>query len=404
MTRGVSKRNREGISMREVAIVGGGATKAGKREATWRDLVQEAGKQMFESVDNISPNDIEGLLVGAAQPERFVFQAHVAPMIAEYLGIIPKKVIARTELMCGSGQAAIRYAWACIASGMVDLAVAFGVEKMFMPDMAEAQTNMTCVLDREWDGINGLSAPPFFAMTAQRHMLKYGTTKEQMARVSVKNHHYSSMNPLAQFQKEITVEHVLKSPIVAPPLNLFDCSGITDGAAGIVLAPAEDAKKYTDTPMYIIGGGQANVGNAINNLASVTEWVPLKMAVDETLRTAKITIDDIDIAELHDCFTISEIMEYEAFGWCKKGEGGEFIEDGEPYIGGRVAVNPRGGLLGCGHPLGATAILQTIDILQQVRGEVPKGRLVDGAEVAVAHNLSGAANVHSIIAYSRSLR
>jgi acetyl-CoA C-acetyltransferase len=287
---------------------------------------------------------------------------------------------------------------------MVDLAVAFGVEKMFMPDMAEAQTNMTCVLDREWDGINGLSAPPFFAMTAQRHMLEYGTTKEQMARVSVKNHHYSSMNPLAQFQKEITVEHVLKSPIVAPPLNLFDCSGITDGAAGIVLAPAEDAKKYTDTPMYIIGGGQANVGNAINNLASLTEWVPLKMAVDETLRTAKITIDDIDIAELHDCFTISEIMEYEAFGWCKKGEGGKFIEDGEPYIGGRVAVNPRGGLLGCGHPLGATAILQTIDILQQFRGEVPKGRLVDGPEVAVAHNLSGAANVHSIIAYSRSLR
>ncbi len=390
--------------MRKVAIVGGGATKAGKREATWRDLVQEAGKQMFESVDNISPKDVEALLVGAAKPERFVFQAHVAPMIAEYLGIIPTKVIARTELMCGSGQAAIRYAWACIASGMVDLAVAFGVEKMFMPDMAEAQTNMTCVLDREWDGINGLSAPPFFAMTAQRHMLEYGTTKEQMARVSVKNHHYSSMNPLAQFQKEITVEDVLKSPIVAPPLNLFDCSGITDGAAGIVLVPAEDAKKYTDTPMYIIGGGQASVGNAINNLASLTEWVPLKMAVDETLRTAKITIDDIDIAELHDCFTISEIMEYEAFGWCNKGEGGKFIEDGEPYIGGRVAVNPRGGLLGCGHPLGATAILQAIDILQQFRGEVPKGRLVDGAEIAVAHNLSGAANVHSIIAYSRSLR
>ena len=390
--------------MRKVAIVGGGATKAGKREATWRDLVQEAGKQMFESVDKVSPKDIEALLVGAAQPERFVFQAHVAPMVAEYLGIIPKKVIARTELMCASGQAAIRYAWACIASGMVELAVAFGVEKMFMPDMAEAQTNMTCVLDREWDGINGLSAPPFFAMTAQRHMLEYGTSKEQMALVSVKNHHYSSMNSLAQFQKEMTVEDVLKSPVVAPPLNLFDCSGITDGAAGIVLVPAEDAEKYTDTPMYIIGGGQANVGNTINNLVSLTEWVPLKMAVDETLKTAKITVDDIDIAELHDCFTISEIMEYEAFGWCKKGEGGKFIEDGEPYIGGRVAVNPRGGLLGCGHPLGATAILQAIDILQQFRGEVPKGRLVDGAEIAVAHNLSGPANVHSIVAYSRSLR
>jgi acetyl-CoA C-acetyltransferase len=394
----------EGVSMRNVAIVGGGATKCGKRAASWRDMVQEAGKNMFESVDDISPKDVAALLVGAAQPERFTFQVHVAPMVAEYLGITPTKIIATTELMCASGQAAIRYAWACIASGMADIAVAFGVEKMFMKDMAEAQTSMTCVLDREWDGINGLSAPPFFAMTAQRHMFEYGTTKEQMALVSVKNHHYSTMNPLAQFQKEVAVEKVLGSPMVAPPLNLFDCSGITDGAAGVIMVPAEDARKHTDTPLYLVGSGQANIGNVINNLSSITEWIPLKLAVEETLRTAKITIDDIDIAELHDCFTISEIMEYEAFGWCEKGKGGNFIEEGESYVGGKIAVNPRGGLLGCGHPLGATAILQAIDVMQQFRGDVPKGRLVKDAEVAVAHNLSGAANVHSIIAYSRSPR
>jgi acetyl-CoA C-acetyltransferase len=267
--------------------------------------------------------------------------------------------------------------------------------------MAEAQTNMTCVLDREWDGINGLSAPPFFAMTAQRHMYEFGTTKEQMALVSVKNHHYSTMNPLAHFQKEVTVEDVLKSPVVAPPLNLFDCSAITDGAAGIVLVPAEHSKRYTDTPMYIIGSGQASIGNTIGNLASLTEWVPLKLAAKEALRSAKITIDDVDIAEFHDCFTISEIMEYEAFGLCEKGKGGKFIEEGQSYIGGKIAVNPRGGLLGCGHPLGATAILQAIDILQQFRSEVPKGRLVNNAEIALAHNLSGASNVHSIIVYSR---
>ena len=167
--------------MRKVAIIGGGATRCGKREATWRELVQEAGKEMFKSVDNFTPKDVEALIVGAAEPERFVFQAHVAPMVAEYLGITPTKVIARTELMCASGQAAIRYAWACVASGMTDIAVAFGVEKMYMPDMAEAQTNMANVLDREWDGINALSAPPFFAMTAQRHMHEFGTTREQMA-------------------------------------------------------------------------------------------------------------------------------------------------------------------------------------------------------------------------------
>jgi acetyl-CoA C-acetyltransferase len=169
----------------------------------------------------------------------------------------------------------------------------------------------------------------------------------------------------------------------------------------VILVPAEEARKYIDTPMYIIGSGQANIGNAINNLSSLTEWVPLKMAAQEALKSAKITLDDIDIAELHDCFAISEIMEYEAFGWCEKGEGGKFIEEGQSYIGGKVAVNPRGGLLGCGHPLGATAILQAFDILQQFRGEVHKGRLVSGAETAVAHNLSGPANVHSIIVYSR---
>lgn len=387
--------------MRKVAIVGGGATRCGKREATWRELVQEAGKEMFKSVDNLAPKDVEALIVGAAEPGRFVFQAHVAPMVAEYLGITPTKVIARVELMCASGQAAIRHAWACVASGMADVAVAFGVEKMYMPDMAEAQTNMASVLDREWDGINALSAPPFFAMTAQRHMHEFGTTREQMALVSVKNHHYSTMNPLAQFQKEVTVEDVLKSLMVAVPLTLLDCSGITDGAAGVIMVPADDARKYTDTPLYPIGSGQASIGNTINNLASLTEWVPLKLAVKEAFRTAKITLDDVDIAELHDCFTISEIMEYEAFGWCKKGKGGKFIEDGEPYIGGKIAVNPRGGLLGCGHPLGATAILQALDILSQFRGDVPKGRFVKDAEIGVAHNLSGGANVHSIMVYGR---
>lgn len=387
--------------MKKVAIVGGGATKCGKREATWRELVQEAGKAMFDNVDNLSPKEVDALLVGAAQPERFAFQVHVAPMVAEHLGITPRKVIATTELMCASGQAAIRYAAACVANGLADVAVAFGVEKMFVPNMAEAQTNMTCVLDREWDGVNAMSAPPFFAMTAQRHMYEFGTTKEQMALVSVKNHHYSTMNPIAQFQKEVTVEKVLQSPMIAPPLNLYDCSGITDGAAGVVIVPEEDAKRYTDTPLYIIGSGQASVGNAINNLASISEWVPLRMAAKEAFRTARVTLDDVDLAELHDCFTISEIMEYEAFGWCEKGKGGEFIEEGGPYIGGKIAVNPRGGLLGSGHPLGATGILQSIDVLQQFRGEVPDGRYVKGAETAVIHNLSGAANVHSLLVYLR---
>ncbi len=388
--------------MRKVAIVGGGAAKAGKRRASWRDLVQEAGKAMFEDVENLSPKDVDSIFVGAAQPERFAFLSYVAPLVAEYIGVTPRKVLARTELACVSGQAAIRYAWNCVATGMSDIAVAIGVEKMYPPDMAEAQTTMACVLDREWDGVNAFSAPPFFAVTAQRHMHEFGTTKEQMALVSVKNHHYSAMNPIAHFQKEVTVEAVLKSLVVAPPLNLFDCCPMTDGSAGIILVPAEDAMNYTDSPMYPIGSGQCAMGNVINNLASLTEWVPLKRAAKEAWRTAKITKDDVDIAEVHDCFTISEIMEYEGLGFCEKGKGGPFIEEGEPYIGGKVAVNPSGGIMGCGHPLGATSIYHTVEILKQFRGDVDKGRYVKDAEIGIQHSLSGAANQHSIIVYGRA--
>ncbi len=387
--------------MRKVAIVGGGAALAGKRDASWRDLVQEAGKAMFEDVENVSPKDVDSIFVGAAQPERFAFLSYVAPLVAEHIGVTPRKVLARTELACVSGQAAIRYAWNCVATGMSDVAVAIGVEKMYPPDMAEAQTSMACVLDREWDGVNSISAPPFFAITAQRHMYEFGTTEEQMALVSVKNHHYSSMNPIAHFQKEITVEAVLKSPVVSPPLNLFDCCPMTDGSAGIILVAAKDAKKYTDTPMYPIGSGQCAIGNVINNLASLTEWVPLKLAAREAWRTAKTTKDDVDIAEVHDCFTISEIMEYEGLGFCEKGKGGQFIEEGEPYIGGEVAVNPSGGIMGCGHPIGATSIYHTIEILKQFRGDVDKGRHVKGADIGIQHSLSGAANQHSVIVYGR---
>ncbi len=388
--------------MRKVAVVGAGHTKFGKRNAGWRDLVQEAGKLVFDSVDNLEPKDIESFFIGAAQPERFAFLTHVAPLAAEMLGITPSKIIARTELACASGQAAIRYAYASIAAGLTDIALVLGVEKMFMPDMMEAQSNMTCVLDREWDGVNGLSAPPFFALCAQRHMIEYGTTREQMAMVRVKNQKFASKNPLAQFSgKEFRVDDVVRSKPVSPPLCLLDCSGITDGAAALILVEESLAKKFTDAPMYIIGSGQASIGNLINGLPGLANWDACAIAAKEAYRMAGITPDDIDIAETHDCFTISEIIEYEELGFCKKGEGGKFIEEGQSDIGGKVAINTRGGLLGMGHPLGATALSQAIELFWQFRGEVPDYRYVDGAEIGLTHNLSGSASVHSILIYRR---
>jgi acetyl-CoA C-acetyltransferase len=388
--------------MRNVAIVGGGITKFGVREASWRDLVQEAGKSAFEDIPELDRKDVDSLFVGASQPERWIYQTHVAPLVAELLGIDVKRVISRTEVACASGQSAIRYAWLSIATGLSDIAMVVGVEKMNTKFMNISQTCMVNVGNREFDGVNGFTAPPFFAMVAQRHMHRYGTTKEQMALVRVKNAKYGSMNPYAQFQKEVTVEKVMGSRMISPPLTLLDCSAITDGAVAIVLACEDIAKKLTDTPTWIACGVQVvEHAHTVNQMGELSEWLALRKAGKELYRMAKISPKDVDIAEVHDCFTISEIIEYEELGFCGKGEGGRFIEEGQSYIGGEVAVNPGGGLLSNGHPLGATGVRQAWEVMMQFRGDVPKGRYVDNAEIAIAHNLSGMAQLHHIMLYTR---
>lgn len=387
--------------MRKVAVVAGGLSKWGARKANWREMVQEAGKAVFDDAPALDKKDIDSLFVGAASPDRWAFQCHPAPLVADMVGVYPRRVVARTELACSSGQSAVRFAWLSIAAGVSDIALCLGVEKMNLPNMLEGQTTMAAVLDREWDGVHGASAPPFFAMCAQHHMKKYGTTRRQLSLVSEKNHHYSTMNEFAHFQKPVPAEKVEASPMVAPPLTLYDCSGITDGAAAVILASEEMAKKLTDTPMWIKGTGQCAGGNNSTNWKSLDTWYPLQTAAKEAYKTSGYTSKDIDVAEVHDCFTISEIIEYEDLGFCKKGEGGKFVEDGQSKIGGKVAVNTRGGLLGCGHPLGATGIGQIVEMLQQLQVRAPSGRQVPDPKVAMTHNLSGAANVHSILMFGR---
>ena len=391
--------------MRNVAIVGAGITKFGVREAGWKDLVQEAGKAVFDDVPNLDKKEIDSLIVGAAQPERWVNQTHVAPLVAELLGIEVKRVISRTEVACASGQAAIRYAWLAVAVGLSDIAMVVGVEKMNTKFMNFSQSSMINVGNREFDGANGFTAPPFFALVAQRHMHDFGTTREQLAMVRAKNAEYGSYNPYAQFQKKVTVEKVIESRMVAPPLTLFDCSAITDGACALILASEERARQLTDTPVWIAGGVQhVDHAHTTNQMGDLSHWVGLRKAAKDLYEMLNITPDDIDIAEVHDCFTISEILEYEELGFCRKGEGGKFIEEGQSYIGGKVAVNPGGGLLSNGHPLGATGVRQAWEIVMQFRGEVPKERYVDGAELGIAHNLSGMAQLHHIMAYSLKKR
>jgi acetyl-CoA C-acetyltransferase len=391
---------------RNVGIVGGGHTKWGVREASYKDLIQEAGKATFEDVPDVDPDDIEGLFVGSVQPERFAFQTHVAPMVAELLGVDVDSMIARTELACASGQAALRYAWLAIAAGQIDTALVLGVEKMNLPReyAAEAQTSMADVMDREFDGVNGFNAPPYFAMIAQRHMHEYDTTREQLALVAAKNKTHAASNAFAQFQQEVSVDDVVDSFELSPPLCLYDCSGVTDGAAGLILMSEEKAREVTDEAAWITGSGQACfASNSINNLPSMSAWPQATTAAEQAYDQAGIDdpVAELDVAEVHDCFSISEIVEYEDLGWVEKGEGGKFIEEGRSELDGDIAVNPRGGLLGCGHPLGATGVSQALEVFNQFRGTVEPERQVPDPETGLIHNLSGSASVHSVMTLSR---
>ncbi len=391
---------------RSVGIVGGGHARWGRREATWKDLAQEAGKATFDAVPDVTVDDVDGLFVGAVQPERFAFQSHVAPLVAELLGVDAEGMIARTELACASGQAALRYAWLAIAAGQIDTALVVGVEKMNLPKSAseEAQASMTNVLDREFDGVNGLNAPPYFALIAQRHMHEYGTTREQMAMVSAKNKSHAVHTDYAQFRDEVSVDDVLESFPLSPPLCLYDCSGVTDGAAGLLLMSEEKAREVTDEATWITGSGQSCMAsNSVNNLPSLSAWPQATKAAEQAYDDAGIEdpVRELDVAEIHDCFSISEIVEYEDLGWVEKGEGGQFVEDGRSELDGDVGVNPRGGLLGCGHPLGATGVSQALEIHDQFRGAVPKERRVPDPETGMIHNLSGSGSVHSIMVLER---
>ena len=375
--------------MRKVAMVGAGVSKFGVRKASYRDLVWEAGKACFDSMPAVKPKDLDGLVVGSVMPERTAFQSHISSMAAEALGIRPSTLSARTEHMCASGTVGIRYAYAFIAAGLADLVMVLGVEKLNQPTADEAILNMGAGVDREWEASFGLTAPPCFALAAQRHMAAYGTTEEQLALVGVKNHGHAAKNPNAHFQRGATLDQVLGSRMIATPLRLFMCSPITDGAAAVILASEDRARDLTEQPVWIRGTGQALDGFQLSSLHDdYAHWPALQRAAASAYRMAGVSSRDIDVAEVHDCFAIAELIAYEELGFCGKGEGGPFVEAGQSDYGGDVVVNPRGGLMGCGHPLGATGVAQAVEIFSQLRGEAD-ARQVPDAQVGLTHNNSG---------------
>jgi acetyl-CoA C-acetyltransferase len=373
--------------MRDVAVIGVGLTKFGELwEKSFRELITEAGLKAIEDA-GISGNEIDSIYVGSMSAGRFVGQEHVGALVADCAGLmgVPST---RIESACASGGLAFRQAYLAVASGMHDMVAVGGVEKMTDVVSTEATNTLATASDQEWEAFFGATFPALYALIATRHMYEYGTTREQLAIVAVKNHANGCLNPNAHFRRKITVEDVLNASPVAYPLGLLDCSPVSDGAASVILCPLEHAKKYTDKVIKIIGSGQASDTLALHSREDICTFRSTVLASRMAYKQAKVKPKDIDLAEVHDCFTIAEILAIEDLGFFKKGEGGKAVEEGLTEIDGTIPVNTSGGLKAKGHPVGATGIAQIAEIVLQLRGEADK-RQVKDAEIGLTHNIGG---------------
>jgi acetyl-CoA C-acetyltransferase len=369
--------------MREVAIVAAGMTNFG-------ELWQSSLRRMFvdaasEALEAAGVKKVDSIYVGNMSAGRFVDQEHLGPLMAGELGQAGAAAV-RVESACASGGVALRTAFMEVASGMSDLVLATGVEKM--TDGADVTAVLATAADQELEAYHGITFPGLYAMIARAHMLQYGTTEEELAWVSVKNHRHGAMNPKAQFGREVTLEQVLNSTPVAEPLRLLHCSPVSDGAAAVLLCPVDQAQKYTKHPVQIIGTGLATAPMALADRDDPAYLDAVHKSAVKAYEMAGVGPADVDVAEVHDCFAIAEICCIEALGLVEKGKGGSAARDGLTAIGGKIPVNTSGGLKSKGHPVGATGIAQTIEIFEQLRGEAGK-RQVDGAKVGLTQNMGG---------------
>lgn len=375
--------------MREVAVVGIGVTKFGEKwEVSFRNLFIEAGVLALEDA-GMDGDHIDELFVGNMSAGRFVMQEHIGALIADYAGLATNHIPStRVEAACASGGLAFRQAYTAVASGVSDIVVAGGVEKMTDVGGSVTTDALAAAADREWEGLAGATFPGLYAMIATDYMNRYGLTREQLAEVPVKNHFNGSKNPIAQFRKEITIDEVIGSTLVADPLRLLDCSPVTDGAAVAILCPMDMARNFTDTPVKVLASTQATDTIALNDRRDISTLDATVAAGDRAFSHAGLERKDIDLLEVHDCFSIAELCAIEDLGFCRKGEAGKLTVEGWTACDGTLPVNPSGGLKACGHPVGATGIKQVCEIVEQLRGEAG-ARQVDGAAIGMTQNVGG---------------
>ncbi|MEE9554500.1 MAG: thiolase domain-containing protein [candidate division Zixibacteria bacterium] len=383
--------------MRDVAVIGVGMNKWGEIwKVAIRDLLAES---VLLALDDAGIDSVEAMYIGCMSSGLFAGQEHLGSMGPDYSGICPVPGT-RVESACASGGAAFRSAYMHVASGMADIVMAAGVEKMTDVDGGGATFALATAADQEYEVYNGVTFPGLYAMMANHHMNKYGTTRDQMAQVAVKNHLNGSKNPLAQFRMKMTLDQVKNSVMVSDPLTLLDCSPITDGSAAVILCSMDKAKEITKKrTVKIIGSGHASDTIQLAQRDDLSSLKSTAIAAKQALDMAGKKISDIDFAEVHDCFTIAEIMVIEALGIAEAGKGGKATVDGVTAFDGKFPVNASGGLKSKGHPVGATGVAQIVELTKQIRGEADDGRQLKKADIGLAQNMggSGASSVVHIL-------
>ena len=373
--------------MRKVGIVGIGQSRFGIRsDASLRELSFEAAKASLDDA-GIPLDDVQAMVVSVASDE-LSYALQPSAQVVDYLGFNPKPSF-RVEGACASGSMAVRSGWMTVASGLADLVIVVGAEKMTEVSTAAVTDVLGRAGDFMWEYPFGMTFPGYYALIARAHMAKYGTTEEQLSMVAVKNHHYGALNPYAHMRKEISLDKAMSSFTVADPLKLYDCCLISDGAAAIVLASDKLARSLSKKPVWISGLGLGTDTISLSDRRDITTLDATVEAARQAYDMAGIGPKDIDVAVVHDCFTIAEIAAYEDLGFCAKGEGGKLIEEKRTYIGGDIPVNVDGGLKSKGHPIGATGVAMAAEIAKQLRGEADPGRQVENARIGLSHNVGG---------------
>lgn len=412
---------------RGVTMVGAGISKFGAfREKNGRDLFVEAYLDLRDSVDkSFDPQSIEAIYIGNYSSDLFENQGHNAPLLADAVGLVPRPAT-RVEGACASGGLAIREGLIAIASGMVDVVLVGGMEKMTNLPTSEVTDTLATAGDTTFEVSAGFTFPGFYAAIATAYMYKYGMTSEHMMAVAIKNHENGSLNPKAQFGVTIpdwmegrkksavkkgkpvptwnTVDDFLHddqaNPMIAWPLRLFDCSPITDGAAALLLVAAERATEFTDTPIHIIGSGQAS-DSSLHDRNDLTSLSAARLASAQAYQMAGVSAQDIQLAEVHDCFTIAEIVASEDLGFFNPGEGFKMAAEGITARTGSKPINTSGGLKAKGHPVGASGVGQAVEIWKQLRGQAGPRQMTGEPRLGLTHNVGATGNTCVVHIYER---